>query len=100
MTWALAIRPRRVKEGFEDVDEKLQLRRKARNTLLDVRRQLPQVCVHQHVSCADRLVTSTWLRQIISDMLLLLAVAAAVWCLLQDTAWTDFSDCSACLVLS
>ncbi|KAL3143053.1 hypothetical protein ABBQ38_003328 [Trebouxia sp. C0009 RCD-2024] len=32
----------RLKEQLEDVDEKLQLRRKARNTLLDVRRQLPQ----------------------------------------------------------
>lgn len=38
-------RPCRLKEQLEDVDEKLQLRRKARNTLLDVRRQLPQVSV-------------------------------------------------------
>ena len=33
----------RVKEQLEDVDDKLQLRRKARNTAADVRRQLPQV---------------------------------------------------------
>ena len=97
----------RLKEQFEDVDEKLQLRQKARNALLDVRRQLPQVCSATVIHVGALFVlcyNSIWQLEFSHNMGLTLgglpvAVATTVQCLFKDASRTDLSICIAGVVL-
>ena len=82
----------RVLEKLEDVDDKFQIRRKARTTLADAQRQLPQVYGFSHPHTLATVLSHQHLAWH-SLSHLCLAVAPAVQRLFEDSAWQGVVVC-------